>query len=56
MCIDIFVKYEVNMKIDDSIDWYIDRSVGTEAGRGNNCGVDSDVGDEVGGGDGERVQ
>ena len=48
MCIDIFVKHGVNMMIYGSIYWDIVRSVVSESGRGNNYGVDSDIGDEVG--------
>ena len=40
------------MKIDDSIDWNDDRSVVFEYGRGNNGGVESGIGDEVGRGGG----
>ena len=35
------------MKIYDSVNLDVDRSVGGKVGRGSNCGSDSDVGDEV---------
>ena len=43
MCIDIFAKHGVNVKIDGSINWDYDRSVVSESGRSNNGRIDSDV-------------
>ena len=44
------------MKISNSLYLDVDISVGTKVGIGNNCGVYSDVGDEVGSGDAEGVE
>ena len=43
------------MKIDDSVDWDIDRTVGAGVVRGNIGRVDYHVGAEVGSSDGEEV-
>ena len=43
------------MNIFNSVDWYVDGSVGAKVDRGNNGGVDIAVDDEVGSGDGEGV-
>ena len=42
------VKYEINVEIYASVDWYSDRSVGTEVGRRNNGSINSDIGVKVG--------
>ena len=42
------VKYEINVEIYASVDWYLDRSVGAEVGRGNNVRVNSDIGVKFG--------
>ena len=44
------------MNIDDSVDWYFDRSIGDKLVRGSYGGVYSNVGTEVGSGDGEGVE
>ena len=44
------------MKIDNSVDWYVDRIFSAKVGRGDNGRVDIDVGDKCGFGDGERVE
>ena len=49
------VNNEGNMKIYDSVDWYIGRSVGVKYGRGIDGRVYSDVGAEFGSSDGEVV-
>ena len=41
------MKNEVNVNIDDSLDWDVDNNVGDEVGRGVTWWVDSDVYDEV---------
>ena len=43
------------MNIDNCVGWYVDISVGVKVGRDHNEGLESDVGAEVGGGDGEGV-
>ena len=44
------------MKINYSIDWYVENNVGAKTFRGNGVGVDCYFGDEVGTGDGEEVE
>ena len=41
------MKNEVNVNIDDSVDWDVDSNVGYEVGMIVNGWVDSDVDDEV---------
>ena len=47
------VKYEINVEIYASVDWYSDRSDGDDAGRGNNVRVNSDIGVKFGRSDDE---
>ena len=47
ICIDKDVKYESNVKIDDSVYWYFDIIADYKLGRVNNGIVESDVGDKV---------
>ena len=49
------VKDEVNLNLDNSVDWDSERSLGAEVGRGENGCVDSDFVAAVLRGGGERV-
>ena len=53
--VNINVKYEVNVKIDENIYWDVDRSVGAEVGRGDYDILYSDVCGEVESGDDGEV-
>ena len=53
--VDKDVNYEVNVNIDDSFNWDVDRIVSDEVRRCNNGRVKSDVGAEVGCNDGKGV-
>ena len=44
------------MKIENSVDWYVDSTVCTKVGRVNNVQEDSDVGDKVGCSDGDVIE
>ena len=44
------------MNIVDSADWYVERGIGAEVGRGDGGWVDSNVGVEVGRVDGDGVE
>ena len=52
----IDVRDEADMNTGNSVDYYVGRSVCAKVGRGNNYGVDSDIGNGFGNGDNVEVE
>ena len=55
-CFDKYIKNEVDVNIIDNVYWYFDIVVGADVGKGYDCWVDNDAGDEVWSGEGGVVK